>query len=502
MAREQLYASFLLDKQEGLEIALVAESVTEATVVASNIRKLPTTVDFLEGIMHLRDTAIPLINLKKRLGLPDISYNTEAKVAVVQGYDQKYGLLFDDIKEVFRADSSAIYPISVGLQTEDKIVSSLIQLDEGRRTIELLDLNHIFATDAELEGVQAHMEVPVEEEVITYSRFVIFKCNEQTYGVPVELAQEITFLSNVDDRYQEDFIDGALKLRGSTIPVVGASYLLTGVHRGLHRADEDYRILVIELEDCSFGMVVEDVQEILNVPDKKILPIPMANKKIRGVYERGESDNIILLSIEDVISNQIEKFRAMFRLNEYSIAADGDEGTPQSLHHLITENGYLVFSVQKHFGMEIKDVQEILENYDLLRTPGEEGAQVGVVNLRGQIVPVVSLRRFLGYNDKEAGTESSKLIICKGAGKTVALEVDSIVTIYKQEQYHVTPSLNPKWADKKDALDRLIEFLGDEGLREHVLIINIDNLVANYFSFVSDDEVSETNETSESLLTK
>jgi len=59
----------MLDQTAGLEIALRAESVTEATPINGAIQTLPAGIDFLEGIMHLRDDVIPIINLKKRLGL-------------------------------------------------------------------------------------------------------------------------------------------------------------------------------------------------------------------------------------------------------------------------------------------------------------------------------------------------------------------------------------------------------------------------------------------------
>ena len=499
MSQEQLYASFLLDKEEGLEIALLAERVTEATAITSSIRKLPTTVDFLEGIMHLRDVAIPVVNLKKRMGLEDTGYDKEAKVAVVSGYDQRYGLLFDDIREVFRADDSSVVPISQGMQGEDRLVTSLLHLDGGSRTIDLLDLDFVFEEDSDQEGLKRSTQISSESEKYTYTRYVIFQCQKQYYGVPVELAQEITFISKVDDRYQEDFIDGVLSLRGSTIPVVGAKYLLADCYEELHKAGEDYRVLVFQLEECSFGLVVEKVREILNIPDQKVLPMPMENENILGVYENDADDNIMLLDIEKVIDKQGDKIKAKFRLKEYTDVIDEDDGSAEEMGHLITENGYLVFSIDKHFGMEIKDVQEILDHAEVMRTPGLTGAQKGVINLRGQVIPVVSLRAFLDYPGQKFEGDQKKHIICRGAGKIFALEVDAIVTIYKQEQFHMTPSLNPEWAKKKDVLDRLIEFLREDGLREHVLILNTDNMVENHFSFIGDDNDMAIEEESSNL---
>ena len=133
-------------------------------------------------------------------------------------------------------------------------------------------------------------------------------------------------------------------------------------------------------------------------------------------------------------------------------------------------------------------MQEIIECDGVMGVPGVTGFNSQVINLRGQIVPVISLRLFYNFPTKNAGAEKSKLIICKGQSRTVALEVDRIVTIYKQEQFHATPSLNPQLAGRKDTLDRLIDFVGRDGISEHVLVVNTDNLVLNHLVVKAESE--------------
>ncbi|MBU0961250.1 MAG: chemotaxis protein CheW, partial [Proteobacteria bacterium] len=125
---EQLFASFILDRDQGLEIAIAAESVTEATPLTEKIQPLPGSVPFLEGIMHLRDAVIPVLNLKKRLGLAKSEYDKDAKIAVVMLANQQLGLLFDDIREVLRVEESLLIPVQPALQSEDYVISDLISL--------------------------------------------------------------------------------------------------------------------------------------------------------------------------------------------------------------------------------------------------------------------------------------------------------------------------------------------------------------------------------------
>jgi len=73
--------------------------------------------------------------------------------------------------------------------------------------------------------------------------------------------------------------------------------------------------------------------------------------------------------------------------------------------------------------------------------------------------------------------------------------VDTIITIYKQEEFHETPSLKPQLQNRKDTLDRLIEFIGEQGLAEHVLVVNTENLIKNHLQTTQAD-----NDDTENLL--
>lgn len=504
MAQEQLFASFLLDKKQGLEIALRAESVAEATPITGTIRQLPASLSFVEGIMHLREEAIPIINLKKRLGLVKQEYDEGAMVAVVKLFHRRYGLLFDDIKEVFAASVTDVQKVDGALQTDDKIISALIQREKGKRTVELLDLNMLFSENSlELEKVGEALQGEKNDKKETkYLPYVVFNFAKQSFGVPVECTQEITFFDAVKNTYQggvegetppfsgslEDIfkhgdIDGTLTLRGRTIPVLDGSRVLSGGSiLGDEYLGEKTRILVLAKDGCSVGIIVEEVTTIERIPEDKILPMgPCQNPSVSGIYQKAEGNNIMLLNMENLVCDHMDELKTMGRLASEVETVDTESGSSATgSHHILTENCYLVFSVGQHMAVQLKDVQEIIEKEGVMGIPGGSGFSSGVINLRGVVVPVLNLRKFFGYKKDKSDLVEQKLIICRTASRTVALEVDSIVTIYKQEQYQNTTSVKPDLAKKEDTLDRLIVFDGGAGKKEHVLVVNIHNLIRNH----------------------
>lgn len=497
MAQEQLFASFLLDRNEGLEIALAAESVLEVAPVSGKIMVLPGGVDFLAGIMHLRDEPIPVINLKKRFGLSSVDYPADAKVAVVRLAGQPFALLVDDILDLFKADTTAIKPLCPAMLSGDGLVASLIHLEYGEhggRTAQLLDLTKLFSEKLEEPNPAgpAKTMAATETHQPGSSRFVVFSCCGREYGVPIHYARELTLPIDIDRMFTSDMLAGALNLRNRIVPVMHAEYLLTPNRREEPEMKETTRVLVLASDECSFGLIVEEVKEILTIAESDILAMPAGQgNSLIGIYARRDGRNVLLLDMPNLVCHQIDELKSMSRIgNGRAAEPERLKETSTSAHHLITENCYLVFFIGKNFAIEIKDVVEIIENDGLLSVPGLQGYRRGVINLRGRVVPVVNLREFYGFTENQATDTRNRLIICRGHDHLVALEVDQLVTIYKQETYHTTPSLTPRLAAKRDTIDRLIEFSGHEGITEHVLVVNPASLVDNHLQLTGNKETT------------
>lgn len=481
---ERRFASFILGGECPIELAIDAQQVLEATPISGAIRPLPASADCIEGIMQLRDDSIPVVNMKKRLALGETAYSEDAKVAVVQLLDFRCGLLFDDIKDVLQIESGHLQPLHPALCSEDRVVSNLIKLTEDGRTLEVIDLDLIFPSDLQtIEGGDAALlETSSSAEAIrTYSRYVVFESAGQQYGVRVEQAQEITFLTDIDDMFQKDAIEGALTLRGNTIPVLSSARLLLQSDAPL-QADDDTRILILTSDELQYGLIVDEVKEIVSVADDAILPLPSGgNPAVAGIVQCDDADDIMLVSVDALIETQHDELQSMSRLDT---AEDVDrlETRLSDTHHLITADCYLIFSLEKKYAIELNDVQEIIEAKDLMTLPGASGLEQKVLNLRGTVIPVVNLG---GFFNEATPHGDEKLIIGRKEGRMVALQVHHIETIYKQVQYQNTPSLNPRYQHCADMLDRLIEFVGDSGLREHVLVINIEKLMRDHLGMLS-----------------
>jgi purine-binding chemotaxis protein CheW len=104
------YLTFTLDdEQYAIGVAKVRE-VLEHT----KITKLPRTANFMKGIINLRGTGVPVIDLRLKFGLPEtpITKDTSIIVMEVEGQDGNVivGALADSVHEVVDIDDKAIEP--------------------------------------------------------------------------------------------------------------------------------------------------------------------------------------------------------------------------------------------------------------------------------------------------------------------------------------------------------------------------------------------------------
>ncbi len=74
------------------------------------ITRVPKAPDFVDGVINLRGEVVPVINLRRRLGLPAATDDVESHVVVALAGEQLVGLIVDEISHVLSLPSTAIQP--------------------------------------------------------------------------------------------------------------------------------------------------------------------------------------------------------------------------------------------------------------------------------------------------------------------------------------------------------------------------------------------------------
>lgn len=102
----------------------------------------------------------------------------------------------------------------------------------------------------------------------------------------------------------------------------------------------------------------------------------------------------------------------------------------------------VVFKLENElYGLDILNVQGIEKDQQVVRVPNTASYIKGIMNLRGEVIPVYSLRK--KFNLPDTNRTDIQYIIVRTNGNLLALEVDAVDEIHnvEGENVHVVPSI-------------------------------------------------------------
>ncbi|MDI6710287.1 MAG: chemotaxis protein CheW [Bacillota bacterium] len=132
---------------------------------------------------------------------------------------------------------------------------------------------------------------------------VVFQLAEQTYGVDIARVYEIIRMEAITRVPRApQFVEGVINLRGRIIPVIDLRRRFGMPQNEQTRAS---RIIIVEMNGMTVGMVVDAVLEVLRLPADSIEPPPPVINGIDSAYLRGIAlwgeRLIIMLDTEKVL---------------------------------------------------------------------------------------------------------------------------------------------------------------------------------------------------------
>jgi len=139
----QLVGFNIGDELFGVNILSVQEIIR-----TTPITPIPDSPDFIEGVINLRGSIIPVIDLRKRLNLLTDGFDENNLWIVILNVDSRVtGFIVDHVTQVLKINSGIIKPapdiVVAGLQSQ--YISGVCKIDD--RLLVLLDFNQILRID-------------------------------------------------------------------------------------------------------------------------------------------------------------------------------------------------------------------------------------------------------------------------------------------------------------------------------------------------------------------
>ena len=149
-------------------------------------------------------------------------------------------------------------------------------------------------------------------------QLVAFRLRDEEFGVEIGQVREIVRITPITHVPEAPaFIEGVINLRGQVLAVIDLAKQF-----GLppeEKLPATARVVVVELQGRTVGMLVDEVPEVLRIPKENIEPTPdLIQSKIHKDYIKGVGKLgnrlLILLDLEKILSQhevvQLEKVSA------------------------------------------------------------------------------------------------------------------------------------------------------------------------------------------------
>lgn len=143
-----------------------------------------------------------------------------------------------------------------------------------------------------------------KETIVAEKQMVLFELGSEIYGLDIATVHEIIRMQPVTKVPKAPaYVEGVINLRGKVIAVIdlGKKFGMEKVERG-----KNNRIVVVNVQDATLGVIVDAVTEVVRVPADSIEPaadmIAFGHLDyLQGVAKLGEK-MVIILALEKLLS--------------------------------------------------------------------------------------------------------------------------------------------------------------------------------------------------------
>ena len=275
-----------------------------------------------------------------------------------------------------------------------------------------------------------------------------FQIGDNMYAINSENVLEIMKLPALDypQKLPNNTI-GLLKYNNFVINVVDIRFYL---NIAVPKYSIHNELLIVKTDEVIFGIITDKVIGILPFDTALTDAIPFVDNKmvIDSIYKY-DKETIFIINIYaienllkqhdnhwadvDVLSlfPQDEESRSIMNKRTLEIAAKSNLKLASGELHV--KNKYISFNLNNDsYCIALDFVKEVLKDTSITRVPGTPDFIKGIMNLRGDYITVINLKKFLGLESGKA-LDKNPVVIIKCNELKLALLIDKINELFEYQ---------------------------------------------------------------------
>jgi purine-binding chemotaxis protein CheW len=131
---------FVVFRLMGEEYGVPIEAVQEIVRVPDLLTRIPKTPAFVEGVINLRGAVLPVVDQRRRFGMPDAERNDRQRIIVFTLHGVRTGFIVDSVSGVMRIPARLIGAVPDLSEEQRRLIGRVANIESQKRIVLLLDV--------------------------------------------------------------------------------------------------------------------------------------------------------------------------------------------------------------------------------------------------------------------------------------------------------------------------------------------------------------------------
>ncbi len=266
------------------------------------------------------------------------------------------------------------------------------------------------------------------------SLFATFFLENQEFAIDVRKVREAIELTMtiIPIPNSIDIVKGIINLRGEIIPIIDLKlrFQMDSPYK------TDCRVAIVKCKNRYFGLLFDNISEVLRIKTDTVKTVETdpenKNTSIQGLINLGDESNerIIQIFNPDLL---FEKYDLPLIANQSEDLPDGQDYFAERA--IIERKQIITYLIAgQEYGIDVADIREIIKIPTIRKRIDVADYIKGIIVIRGQIISLVDLRLYMGYEEKTTDSDSRILILSgPNACGFIVDAIKEVITFDKKE---------------------------------------------------------------------
>ena len=398
-----------------------SESYGIPTSDINQISRVPALMPFplrpfgVRGLCAVSGDIVSMIDINLLFDSQEVEYeNDKSRLLTLNGEYSSNAVLVSEVYNTLEIEQKYIEFIEkkddpvIAIYKHNGRLIQIISIDALISKISKINIDSKVVKNAELKR-----EVLEQEDE---NRFLIFSLGHEKFALNIDYLLEIV-LADIDITEiagSSEEVLGLMTLREELLLVIDLRSFY-----GFKKVDSSKnRILIATYQDKKIALLIDEIIDIKSYPSKKLeyMNETSQRSKISGVIHE---DGYLISFFDGSVLEQI------FTQNSAFIDEKSDDADAFVNEDYVME--VIIFKLSgKEYAFEVDNVSEIIDAVDFTKVVYTDEAVDGIINIRGEIITIVSLHKKL---EIDSLNEATKIIICSINDMKIGFLVDSVSDI-------------------------------------------------------------------------